>query len=156
MVTQLDQKPTEKTLYEQDFYQWIETTVNKLEKQEYKDIDWENLIEEVASLGRSEKHKLFSLLTRLLEHLLKLAYWETEKEYNAHHWDGEILNFRIQIKDLLEDSPSLKPLFNQILDQCYQDARLLVSKKSNLTLNTFPDKLKANLEQILDKDFYLS
>ncbi len=156
MVTQLETKTTEKSLYETDFYQWIQSTVDKLEKQEYKDIDLENLIEEVACLGRKEKHSLKSLLTRLLEHLLKLAYWESEKEYNAYHWEGEILNFRIQLRDVIEDSPSLKPLAREILAKCYQDACKVVSKKSRLSLNTFPSNLNANLEQILDEDFYLS
>jgi hypothetical protein len=156
MVTEIKTNQTEQTLYEQDFYQWIETTVDKLQKQEYKDIDWENLIEEVASLGRNEKHKLKSLLTRLLEHLLKLAYWESEREYNANHWRKEVRNFRIQLQDLLKDSPSLKPLANQILAECYEDACELFSDHSGIALTRFPKKLKANLEQILDKDFYLT
>ena len=156
MVTQLETKTTGKSLYETDFYQWIETTVKQLENQEYKDIDWENLIEEVATLGRSEKHKLKSLLTRLLEHLLKLAYWESQKDYNSYHWEGEIINFRIQLKKVLKDSPSLKPLARDILGECYKDASKIFSKKSGISLNNFPSNLNASLEQILDEDFYLS
>ena len=156
MVTQLETKTTEKSLYETDFYQWIKTTVDKLEKQEFKEIDLENLIEEVACLGRSEKHRLKSLLTRLLEHLLKLAYWESEKQYNANHWRKEIRNFRIQLKRVLKDSPSLKPLAREILAKCYQDACKLFNDNSGISLNTFPSNLNASLEQILDEDFYLS
>ncbi len=155
MVTQLETKTTEKSLYDTDFYQWIKTTVDKLEKQEFKEIDLENLIEEVACLGRSEKNKLYSLLTVLLEHLLKLAYWESEKQYNAKHWRKEILNFRIQLNDTIKDSPSLKPLAREILAECYQDACKLVSVNSNLPLKTFPSNINASLEQILDEDFYL-
>ncbi len=156
MVTQLETKTTEKSLYETDFYQWIQSTVDKLEKQEYKDIDLENLIEEVACLGRNEKHRLKSLLTRLLEHLLKLAYWESEKQYNAKHWRKEIRNFRIQLNDTIKDSPSLKPLAREILAECYQDACKLFNDNSGISLNTFPSNLNASLEQILDEDFYLS
>jgi len=156
MVTQLETKTTKKSLYETDFYQWIKTTVEKLEKQEYKDIDLENLIEEVACLGRNEKHRLKSLLTRLLEHLLKLAYWESEKQYNAKHWRKEIRNFRIQLNDTIKDSPSLKPLAREILAECYQDACKLFNDNSGISLNTFPSNLNASLEQILDEDFYLS
>lgn len=154
MITQLETKTTEKSLYETDFYQWIQTTVEKLEKQEFKEIDLENLIEEVASLGRSEKQKLYSLLTILLEHLLKLAYWESEKDYNSYHWEGEIINFRIQLKKVLKNSPSLKPLAKKILEECYQDACKIFSKKSRISINNFPSNLNASLEQILDEDFY--
>ncbi len=156
MVTQLETKTTEKSLYDTDFYQWIKTTVDKLEKQEFKEIDLENLIEEVACLGRSEKNKLYSLLTVLLEHLLKLAYWESEKQYNAKHWRKEIRNFRIQLNDTIKDSPSLKPLAREILAECYQDACKLFNDNSGISLNTFPSNLNASLEQILDEDFYLS
>ena len=107
MPTQIKGKA--KTLYEQDYNQWVELTVRQLQARNFASVDWENLIEEVADLSRRERSKLKSLLTRLWEHLLKLSYWESEREYNQAHWKGEIRNFRKQIKDLLENSPSLKP-----------------------------------------------
>jgi hypothetical protein len=156
MVIQIQSKKIEQNLYEKDFYQWIETTVKNLENKEYEAIDWETLIDEVASLGRGEKRRIDSLLTRLLEHLLKLAYWESEKEFNANHWQTEILNFRIQLNKALKDSPSLKPFAKNILAECYQDACKLVSKNSGISLNKFPKYFEFALEQILDEDFYLS
>ena len=95
-------------LYEQDYNLWLEETVKKLRLRELSEIDLDNLIEELESMGRSDKRALKSLLTRLFEHLLKIAYWEYEREYNYRGWNGEIQNFRIQIKRLLKDSPSLK------------------------------------------------
>jgi hypothetical protein len=156
MVIQIQSKKLEQNLYEKDFYQWIETTIKNLENKEYEAIDWENLIEEVASLGRSEKHKLKSLLTRLLEHLLKLAYWESKKEFNANHWRKEIRNFRVQLNDLIKDSPSLKPLAKSILTECYQDACEFFSDHSGITLKSFPNQLNYSLEEILNKEFYFS
>ena len=35
-------------------------------------------------MGRSDKLALKRLLTRLFEHLLKIAYWESEREYNQN------------------------------------------------------------------------
>jgi hypothetical protein len=69
-----------KTLYEQDFYLWIRTTINQLQARQFERVDLENLLEELASMGRSEKRTIKSLLTRLLEHLLKLKYWQAERE----------------------------------------------------------------------------
>ncbi|MGK7883609.1 MAG: DUF29 domain-containing protein [Crocosphaera sp.] len=99
---------TIKYLYETDYDRWVLQTVQQLQDKNYEAIDWENLIDEVMDLGRRQRDKLISLLTRLFEHLLKLAYWESEREYNYRGWNGEIQNFRIQIKRLLKDSPSLK------------------------------------------------
>jgi hypothetical protein len=156
MIIQIQSKKIEQNLYEKDFYQWIETTVKNLENKEYEAIDWENLIDEVASLGRSEKHKVASLLTRLLEHLLKLAYWESEKLNNANHWRKEIRNFRVQLNRVLKDSPSLKPFAKSILTECYQDACEFFSDHSGIDLNRLPDQLNYSLEQILDKEFYFN
>lgn len=151
MVAELQQK--KETLYDTDYNLWVLETVNFLQEGNFKKVDLENLIEEVLDLSRRNKHKIKSLLRRLFEHLLKLAYWENAKDYNRAHWEGEIINFRRQIIDLLEDSPSLKPYLQEVLVQCYQDGRKIAAKKSQLPLNTFPDSPIGNVEQILDEDW---
>jgi hypothetical protein len=47
-------------LYDADYLLWIETTVEKLRQRDYIPIDWENVIEELADMGRSERHALES------------------------------------------------------------------------------------------------
>ena len=148
-----DLKQSEKTLYDSDYNLWIEETVKKLQTKDFNGIDWENLIEEINSLGRSEKRRIESLLTRLFEHLLKLAYWEKEKNYNQNHWKKEIRNFRKQIKKELKASPSLKSYLLEVFEECYQDARELVSDVSELPFTTFPASPIGNVEQILDEDW---
>jgi len=96
------------SLYETDYYLWLKTTVHHLRDRDFSAIEWENLIEELESIGKSEKRALQSLLTRLLEHLFKLAYWESEKARSGNHWASEIVNFRDQIQAYLKDSPSLR------------------------------------------------
>jgi hypothetical protein len=151
MVAQL--KIATNNLYDTDYNLWILETVKKLENRDFNSIDWENLIEEVSGLSRSDKRKLESLLIKLIEHLLKLGYWESEKEKNKGHWQGEIINFRKQIKRLLKDSPSLKPYLREIFEEFYQDARDIVSKRSQLPLHSFPETPIATLEQILDENW---
>ncbi|WP_017293795.1 DUF29 domain-containing protein [Geminocystis herdmanii] len=151
MVAQLIKNQT--NLYDTDYNLWVLETVKKLENHDFNSVDWDNLIEEVLGLSRSDKRKLESLLMRLIEHLLKLGYWETEKERNRGHWEGEIINFRKQIKRLLKDSPSLKLYLKDFLEECYQDSRTIVSKKSQLPLYTFPEEPIAPLEQILDENW---
>jgi hypothetical protein len=151
MLTESQQK--QKQLYETDYHLWVLETVKQLQNGDFKAVDWENLIDEVSDLSRREKKKLKSLLRNLWEHLLKLKYWRTELERNQSHWKGEIRNFRKQIRDELEDSPSLKNYLNEISRECYEDAKEIISDKSQLSLETFPQEPIALLDQVLDENW---
>ena len=61
-------------LYDRDFFLWVETTANLLRAGKFTEIDIPNLIEEIESLGRSEKRELKNSLIMLLVHLLKWKY----------------------------------------------------------------------------------
>ena len=147
-------QPTTQTLYDQDYYLWIRTTINQLRAGQFSAIDLENLLEELETMGRSEKRAIESLLIKLLVHLLKLQYWDTERERNQGHWQGEIRTFRRQIKKAIKDSPSLKPYILEIFDECYEDARKEASDRSELPLDIFPLISIASLEQILDENWF--
>ncbi len=147
-------QPKTQTLYDQDYYLWIRTTINQLRAGQFSTVDLENLLEELETMGRSEKRAIKSLLLKLLEHLLKLKYWDSERERNQGHWTGEIRNFRRQIKDELKDSPSLKPYILEIFDECYQEARKEASDRSQLSLDIFPIIPIGSLEQILDETWF--
>ncbi len=133
MVTEL--KLEQKSLYDTDYNLWVLETVKRLKNRDLDSLDWDNLIEEVEDLSRRDKKKLKSLLKRLCEHLLKLKYWESERERCRGHWQREITNFRQQIHDELKDSPSLKPHLREIFNECYQDGKFIASKRSQLPLN---------------------
>ncbi|MBG1266780.1 DUF29 domain-containing protein [Nostoc sp. WHI] len=147
-------QPVIQTLYDQDYYLWLRTSINQLRAGQFASVDLENLIEELESMGRREKRTIKSLLIRLLEHLLKLKYWDVEQERNEGHWKGEIRTFRRDIKDELKDSPSLKPYILEIFDECYQQARTEASDRSQLPVETFPIIPIGSLEQILDENWY--
>ncbi|MCT7961900.1 DUF29 domain-containing protein [Laspinema sp. D1] len=152
MATPLE--PVSEILYDNDYNLWVMETVKQLEKRDFESVDWQNLIEEVSDLSRQQKKKLKSLLRNLWEHLLKSTYWESEVERNQFHWQGEIRNFRKQIQDELADSPSLKKYLQEIHGECYQDAREIVSDKSQLPLRHFPETMTVTLEQVLDENWF--
>ncbi|MCA6614564.1 MAG: DUF29 domain-containing protein [Pseudanabaena sp.] len=154
MITQVEM--VSKTLYDSDYNLWVLETVKQLEKREFSALDLEHLIEEVTDLSRRDKRKLESLLTRLIEHLLKLKYWQSEREQNFGHWQAEVRTFRKQINKELKASPSLKAYCQEIFEECYQDAREIVSDRSQLPLATFPEQAIANLEQVLDENWFPS
>ncbi len=125
----------------------------QLKAQEFRQIDLENLIEEIESLGRSEKRAISSDLMRLCEHLLKIKYWESEREYCFREWDLEVANFRLQIQELLETSPSLKLFLQDNFSKQYQNGRKLFLKASELSDKLIPVEPWFTLEQALDKDW---
>lgn len=127
MVAQLE--TVSKTRYDVDYNLWVLETVKQLEQKEFNALDLDNLIEEVSDLSRWDRRKLKSLRRNLLEHLLKLSYWQTEIQRNESHWKAETRNFRKRIKDELEDSPCLKNYLSDVLFECYQDAREIVSDR---------------------------
>lgn len=151
MLQQSQQK--QKQLYETDYHLWVLETVKQLQNGDFEAIDWENLIDEVSDLSRREKRRLESLLTRLFEHLLKLKYWDAEREWNQNHWKREIRNFRKQIKKELKASPSLKNYLSEQLSELYQDARELVSDASGFPVADFPEEPIAPLDQVLDENW---
>ena len=57
-------------LYEQDYYLWLQETSRLLKAREFANLDLANLIEEIESLGRSERNKLISSLRLIYQHLL--------------------------------------------------------------------------------------
>jgi len=150
MVTR--SQKNQETLYEKDYNLWVLETIKKLENKEFNTVDWNNLIEELSDLSRREKRKLKNLLRRLFEHLLKLNYWQAEVENNRGHWEAEVFNFRKQIKDQLEDSPSLKPYLEEIFAECYQDGREMAAARSRLPIETFPEHPIDRIEQILEEN----
>jgi hypothetical protein len=114
--------------YEKDYAAWLEQTATLLKRKMYSSIDWENLIEEIEDMGRNQKRAVESLLLRLIEHILKLEYWDAEKERCGNHWKSEIVNFRYQIQKRLKESPSLKKHLEECFPETLEVARESVSK----------------------------
>jgi hypothetical protein len=141
-----------KTLYDSDFALWIEDTVNKLKAKDTKDLDWENLIEEMESLGKSQRKTVRSFLFRLLEHLLKRCYVNLPECYRG--WEIEIRNFRRELKQEFQDSPSLKTFMLEILTTSYQDA--LEFMKEDYPDVIFPDicPFPKDVEVLLTQNFW--
>ncbi len=140
-----------RSLYDRDFNLWVSATAEQLRERRFDEIDIENLIEEIESMGRSDRRALKNFLTRLLEHLIKLTYWEVERGRCGRGWRKEIGNFRSEIDDLLEDSPSLKPLLEELLGECYGRARRSVSDESGI--KNIPSSTDWTIEQILNPDW---
>lgn len=138
------------TLYEQDYYLWLEQTAHLLRARRFQNVDVENLIEEIEDMGKSQKQALKSNLRILLMHLLK---WEYQSNRRSNSWRSTIREHRNRLEDAFADSPSLKVFFTDVFDECYQKARDLAADETNLPLDTFPELCPFSKEQILNPDY---
>src|SRR6266436_557631 len=97
-------------LYEEDFVRWTEEQSSALREAARfgtnLPLDWENLAEEVESLGRSQRHELRSRIAVILEHLLKLEHSPATDPRRG--WMETIARERLEIEIQLDDSPSLR------------------------------------------------
>ncbi|MBD2624901.1 DUF29 domain-containing protein [Trichormus variabilis] len=141
---------TNSNLYNQDFYLWIETTAKQLKDGKFAEIDLANLIEEIESMGRSEKRALKSNLLVVLMHLLKYKY---QPEKCSNSWLSTIFEHRRRLKEDLTESPSLKKYFSEMFSECYQDARKQASLETGLSLDTFPVDSPFTTDETLNQDY---
>ncbi|CCQ59194.1 MULTISPECIES: DUF29 domain-containing protein [Crocosphaera] len=128
--------------YETDYYQWTLEQVEALRERNLDKLDWENIIEEIESLGRSDYNAVSSLLMRQIEHRLKIDYTPLEECYKK--WQVEIQAFKIGIKRQI--SPSMKPKLKKDLEEIYQDAVSLVTLEYGINL---PDQCPYTLDELL-------
>jgi hypothetical protein len=95
-------------LYEEDFNLWAEQMAIAVRERNVNKMDWDNLLREIEDMTASQKRALRSYTKRLIEHILKLQYWQQERDRCGNGWREEVSNFRSEILDILKDSPSLK------------------------------------------------
>jgi Domain of unknown function DUF29 len=137
-------------LYETDFVAWTERTVELIRAAQFGQVDWEAVVEEIESLGRSERRELKSRLEVLLQHLLK---WQYQSNLRSGSWHNTIDEQRNRIEDLLQESPSLKPYLEEVLAESYRRGRKAASNETELPLNIFPAECVYTIDQILDPEF---
>jgi hypothetical protein len=137
-------------LYKTDFVAWTEQTVQLIRAGQFGQVDWEAVIEEIESLGRSERRELKSRLEVLLQHLLK---WQYQSNLRSGSWRNTIDEQRNRIADLLQESPSLKSYPEEVLAECYRRGRKAARNETELPLEMFPVDCPYTITQVLDAEF---
>jgi hypothetical protein len=109
------------------------------------------LLEEIESLGRSQKRELRNRLTTILEHCLKLCYTDYVEDYRG--WQETIRRSQRELEELLSDSPSLKPYWDQVFLDCYGTALKSLRDNPDYQSFNFPDDcpFPKEISQILQK-----
>ena len=137
--------------YQKDFYSWTCEQAELLRAGRFNELDVFNLVEEIETMGRSEKRELQSRLMVLLVHLLK---WQYQPARRGRSWTLTIKGQRINLDDVINDNPGLKPQLLGLLNNAYRLAIVEVSKQTMLEESIFPVKCSWTLDQIRDEGYF--
>jgi hypothetical protein len=146
-------------LYGKDYTAWAKRMAELLKAGEFSQLDIGHLVEELESMGASERGELENRLIVLLAHLLKWQFQYRQlsgqwQEFAGQSWRGSIIEQRGRLARRLRKSPGLKAALAEAIADVYPDARDLARKETKLPLETFPPSCPYSQAQILDDDFY--
>lgn len=131
-----------------DFYAWTREQADALRRRASNELDWDNLAEEIESVGGRERREVRSRLTLILHHLLK---WKYQPGRQSRDWRSTIRTERRDLRDVIEDNPSLRPYQSEILAVAYARGRRDALDETGLY--HMPEECPWTIEQVLDEDF---
>ncbi|MGA7954860.1 MAG: DUF29 domain-containing protein [Gloeobacterales cyanobacterium] len=140
------------TLYDQDFYAWTQQQVDLLKAGQWEQVDTENLIEEIQSLGRQERQELRNRLGLLLGHLLK---WRYQPEGRSKSWRATIREQRREIQRHLKENPSLKPYLAEAIEIAYENGLDLLDRETPIDPKQLPQVCPFSLAEIFEEPLEL-
>ena len=138
-------------LYDKDTYTWALTQADALRRRSANEVDWENVAEEIESVGRSEARELRNRYITLLLHLLK---WRFQPEKRSRSWENTVRRERQEISRHLAENPGLKPLRDELLGSAYRAAALDASGETDLPLDGFPETNPFTLADAMDDGYW--
>ncbi len=138
--------------YEADYAAWLDHQVALLKADRWSDVDKDNLIDEVESLGRSNFRSFVSAIETVLVHMLK---WDYQPERRSRSWQGSILEHRRRIEEELEDCPSYSARLEEAVTRAYRTAAPRAFRESGLPLQTFPTTCPYSWDDIMNREHEL-
>jgi Domain of unknown function DUF29 len=147
--TQTKARPNE--LYEADFYLWTQVQARLLRERRFDDLDLDNLVGEVESVGSSEKREIRDRLTVLIAHLPK---WKFQPGGRGSSWIETIFEQRQQITDMITASPSLRKYQEDQISRAYRAAHLAAAKETGIAFGVFPQECSFDPKEVLDLEFF--
>lgn len=142
---------TANELYKKDFHAWCLSQCSLLALKRTDLLDWENLREELFSMGNREEHNLVNRLTQLFLHLLK---WEYQPEKRSKSWIRSIENQRDEIFYLMKKNPSLKSCFEICKEDAYQLSVRMAARETGLSKKIFPGQFPYLSDPYLEEGWF--
>jgi len=150
--------PTNIGLYDQDFYAWTQEQAARLDARQFDALDIPHLVEEITSLGKSEQRELYTRLSLLLTHLLKLhlaaQVLPQDLERAGRGWHTTVKTQRLGVAKVLRENPSLRRTVPDELADAYAVARIEAAGDLALDETALPETCPWTAAQVLDTDFW--
>ena len=138
-------------LYEKDYFSWTEQQAAHLRCGRFSHLDFENVAEEIESLGKSQQAALTSSYRLIAMHLLKFL---VQPEKASSSWIGTINRERGNVELTLDDNPGSRPRRAERFAKAYAVARRDASVETGLPLERFSVEPPFDVEQLEARDFW--
>ena len=138
------------SLYESDFYSWTQQQAELLRSGRLQSIDVANLLEEIETMGRSERASLKSAYRLICSHLLKMKYQPTKY---TRSWYNTVDRERAEVVEVLAENPGLRPAREEIFAKAYALGRRDAARETAIALRSFPEKAPFTVVECDDASF---
>jgi hypothetical protein len=131
-------------------FAWTQEQAALLRAHALDGLDWENLAEEIESMGGRDRRELESRLTVVLLHLLE---WQAQPALRSKSWRSTLRTQRREIRRLLKESPSLRREVPDLMAEAYDDAVEDAVEETELPAKTFPKTCPYETDEVLGEDY---
>jgi hypothetical protein len=134
--------------YESDGYGWAMAQAELLRARHFEGIDWDNVAEEIESMGKSERNALVSNLTQVIMHMMK---WDVQPNKRSRSWVVSIGTHRVHALQILDENPSLRASLDDVMLSAHRYARKLAAVETSLPPASF-DNIQFSDAEVWDRD----
>lgn len=135
---------------EDDVSRWCFEQAELLRQRRFAEADLPNIIEELESMGQSERSAIMSSYRLVISHLLK---WSYQPARRSRSWLRTIARERNNIEEREELNRSFEAEASRLVERSYRRACREAAAETGLPLTTFPFECPFTPDQIRDPDF---
>jgi Domain of unknown function DUF29 len=140
---------TRRVRHEEDLYAWSLEQAASLRARRADRLDWDHLAEEIEWMVGRDRRELKNRVRTILLHLLK---WQGQPGRRGASWRRSLRTQRRHIKDLLQESPSLRRLVPELMHEVYPDAIKDAMDETGSLRDRFPADCPYAPDDVLDED----
>ena len=146
---------SQRDLYETDVVEWARQQVDALRRlataSRPNDVDWDNVIEEIESVGRSQVSALERKLTLILAHLIKVA--SAPGSQAVRGWRSEITSHQRVVRKRFPNSVRRLLDWEDIWVDARDEAREALAEWGDVLVGGLPSRNPYQLDDLISADF---
>lgn len=113
--------------YDQDFCRWVERQAKLMCDRRFDEIDLDNLVEEIESIGRQLAQELEGRMAEIVR--LRTLLYALPDDAWAPYWELKVRELRYRNVLDLRDAPSLKNRLPEMIEDARETGRLCVEEE---------------------------